>query len=482
VASRAKRIRQLISLRCLGGLGGLCLSGMVNAIQATPPEGAEPQAAPVIEALGDEYQNSITLLQNRFRIDHNVSEITMVFFRQYGSAPVVLVRPDGSKIFQSRAEQENAVWFDADTYDMVTVKDPVPGPWQAVGQIKPHSRIMVISDITLEAQPLPATLFSGEIIKQTATLSNGDKPILEPGFRDVVTLTVELISTNNPNYANFKADNQLIATFEDNGRGMDEKPLDGVFTGQFNLTVPAGEWTPVFKVTTPMFSREQVDPPFMLLENPVSLDVTLAKADEQYHTLLINVDREQVNIDTLLVDGKVRYPNGDIQNFSLTEPTDAARVHPVLAMDEGLFKVKLTAYGQTHSGRDFILDVPEYSFEVNAPQPAPTPEQEPQDLAAAALPTDPTTALQEPPPEADEAMSTGTLITLLAVVNGTILLIVGGTVGYILWRRRQPVASASAQPDLVMQEAPDNSTAKSNPAAKLTKWFARFKKKPPPAD
>lgn len=315
-----------------------------------------------ITTLGSSYQNSIELLRNRFRIDHNVEEVTMVFFRQFGSSPIVLVRPDGSKIFQSQADGERVAWYDSETYDMVHIKNPVPGPWQAVGQILKDSRVMVLSDIKLHAQPLPPIIFSGEILKQTARLSNGGERIDYGPFRDIVQLTIELVSTNNPNFDNFGAPTQEIARYEDNGRGMDERPLDGEFTGQFNLSLAAGEWQPVFRVTTPMFTREQVDPVIQLFETPIMISEVLNGGGENYHKLLIDANRELVDIGSLLIDGKIRFPNGDIQNFSLTEPSTEAREHMIVAYEEGIFRVKLTAYGKTVNGRDFIIDVPEYTF------------------------------------------------------------------------------------------------------------------------
>jgi uncharacterized protein (TIGR03503 family) len=171
--------------------------------------------------LGSDFHNGIELLQNRFRIDFEVDEITMVFFRDFGSAPIVLVRPDGSKIFQSSADGESIFWFDSSTYDMISIKNPMPGPWQAVGQITPKSRVMVISDLALHADPLPSIIFSGEILKQTAYLTNNGVPIDYTAFRDVVELTISLSSTNNPNFNNFGANKEIIAFFEDNGKGMD---------------------------------------------------------------------------------------------------------------------------------------------------------------------------------------------------------------------------------------------------------------------
>ncbi|WP_232364942.1 TIGR03503 family protein [Salinimonas marina] len=443
MASKPKRIIRQLSLVLLAGWS-IAASALQQQEDTVSMASVEPRQ--VIRELGDDYQNSITLLQNRFRVDHNVSEVTMVFFREYGSAPVVLVRPDGSKIFQSRASDENAKWFDADSYDMVTIKEPVPGPWQAVGQIHPQSRVMVVSEIELQAPSLPSMLFSGEILKQTATLTNGGKPIKEPGFREVVELQIELISTNNPNYDNFKSDKQVIATFADNGRGMDEKPGDGIFTGQFNLVIPAGEWTPVFSVTTPMFTREQVDRPFILHNNPINLRTTLAadKPDDAgHHTLHIEVDRDKVDINSLLIDGKVRYPNGDMHNFSLTEPTDAARTYEMVAMEEGRFTVRLTAYGKTRQGRDFILNVPEYSFVVEAEPPPPQ-------AAAADIAVEEPVAVSEEEPSVptpaghntDTAIDDNSLVLILVAVNGTILLVVGSVVGFVLWRRKKASVTA----------------------------------------
>ncbi|MCC2615532.1 TIGR03503 family protein [Aestuariibacter halophilus] len=362
-------------MRVLFGLIGL-LGFPLWAQQAPTTETPPPKEVSPIRSLGGDYHNSIKLLQNRFRIDYQVDEITMVFFREYGSAPVVLVRPDGSKIFQKDANGVDLFWYDASTYDMISIKNPVPGPWQAVGQVLPGSRVMVISDIQLHADPLPDIIFSGEILKQTAYLTNGGEPIDYTEFRDVVSLDIRLISTNNPNFNNFGADAQTIATFEDNGRGMDEKPMDGVFTGQFNLAVPDGEWTPVFVVTTPMFTREQVDPNLMLYPNPINISVQLDSGNEGYHKILIDAEREFVDMETLLIDGKIRFPNGDVQNFSLTESSPNTREHQIINYEYGVYRVKLTAYGNTTSGRDFILDVPEYTFLVDAPEPELPPAAE----------------------------------------------------------------------------------------------------------
>lgn len=436
-----------------------------------------------LEALGDEYQNSIALLQNRFRVDYNVEEITMIFFREYGSAPVVLVRPDGSKFFQSKADDDKITWFDADTFDMITIKNPVPGPWQAVGQVLPNSRVMVVSDIALHADPLPNILFSGEILKSTAYLTNAGKPIDNAAFRNVVNLDIEFVSTNNPNFNNFGSNDQQIAQFEDNGRGMDERPGDGIFTGQFNLKLSSGEWKPVFRVRTPMYTREQVSAPIILYSNPIKIDVELDGGGEGYHKLIIDVNRDLVDISSLLIDGKVRFPNTDIQNFSLTEGGDDAREHLIVAYEEGIFRVKLTAYGTTTDGRDFILDVPEYSFLANEPEPevidplidGKDPIVDGSDLASPD--GEQIEPVNQPSPvmtDTSEDMDPKTMMILLLSINGGILLIgIVAAMIIVIGRRKkagQPAKArktATTERDISLDDEPKG----------LAKLFSIFKKK-----
>ncbi|NDV90020.1 TIGR03503 family protein [Alteromonas sp. 345S023] len=455
---------------------------------------SEPSASPLTE-LGDAYENSIKLLQNRFRVDYNVKELTMVFFREYGSSPVVLVRPDGSKIFQGRHNEEKVEWHDDATYDMVRIKNPMPGPWQAVGQVLPESRLMVVSDLQLIAEPLPTTLFSGEILKSSAYLTNGNEAIDINLFSDVVDLRIDFISTNDSNFDNFGTPDQEIARFEDNGRGMDEQPYDGVFTGQFNLNIAPGEWLPVFSVTTPLFSREQRGDPIILHPNPVTISAEVDGGGEGYHKITIDVDRELVDINSLIVDGKIRFPNTDVQNFSITESTSDAREHLIVAYEEGVYRVKLTAYGTTMDGRDFILDVPEFNFVATAPEPEvidplingedpivdgsePTLRFGVDGENAASKPGFSDTDVGET--KRQEAIDADTFTTILIVANGSILLLglIAAVIIIVMRKKRAISLKTAPTPTKRPKKAiTEEDLSLDNEPSGLKKWLSVFKKK-----
>ena len=357
-------VRFACSLIVLIAAMNIALAQTANTKSASTNLSILDQVVPI----GTEYQNSIKLLNNRFRVDSDVSEVTLIFFRAFGSAPIVLVRPDGSKVYlENDSGDDSFNWFETDTYDMISLKNPMPGPWQAVGNILPGSRVMIIADITLEASPIPEIVFSGETLKQTAFLKNAGSRVDMSTFRDVVALSIDFVSTNNPNFPNFGLGSRSVARFEDNGLGFDEKESDGTFTGQFNLQITEGEWRPIFTVRTPLFSREQVNDKVVLLPNPVIVSVETEYNEDKDHLLSIDVDRDHVKIESLLLDGTIRHPSGEIVRFSYTEVSNEARLVNILNTDYGIYKVNMNVFGVSRSGRDIVLTVPEFSFVTEPP-------------------------------------------------------------------------------------------------------------------
>lgn len=386
-----------------------------------------------IAELGTDFQNAIQFLNNRFRVDNDVDEVTMVFFREQGSAPIVLVRPDGSKVFIEDDEQSDDIrWYETQTYDMISIKNPMPGPWQAVGDILEGSKVMVIANIVLDAQPIPRNIYSGEIIKQTAVLQNDGKQVDFSPFRDVVSLSIDFVSNNNPNYENFGLGSRTIARFQDNGEGLDEVAADGVFTGQFNLSIPSGEWRPTFSIRTPMYNREQINETVILHPNPILITVKIDESNEGDHIVTIDTDGEHIKLDSLLLDGKINHPNGETDNITLTETSDALKVIKVKNDSFGIYRIKLTAFATTTDNREVIINVPEYTFVTVAP---PEPEPLVVEDAASLSNTPPPVMLQQ---DEVEAWSAADTISLVITINLCIMIFGGLGIFLVLNKRKYP--------------------------------------------
>ncbi|WP_337881190.1 TIGR03503 family protein [Rheinheimera sp.] len=387
----------------------------------------DPTGLSLLPPLND--KNQIPLLDNRFRIDYEVAEITLVFFRKRGSASVILVKPDGSKINVINASRQGVDWYDDQSYDLIKIKNPTPGPWQALGQILPESRIMVLTDIELQVDPLPAHLMVGETIKVTARLTNGGEPIAAKDFRDLLRLDVLFISSNNADFENFGAGVVEVTSFADDGRNFDERPRDGIFTGEFRLQMVPGQWQPKYIVKTPLYTRELVQEPVILHKSPIEFIATPATAEGEMHLLTFKLADPEINPKSLALQGKIRFPNNEIQSFTLGEAAGDERVLKIVNFAPGYYKVESTLFAQTNAGRDLVINLPEATFFAEAmakePEPASAEASDQQATQTAAAEKTPEVSQGEPEPNE----GSGPPWTLIIVLN---LLLLGGG-GLAVW-------------------------------------------------
>lgn len=411
-------IKQLLCTQLL--LWCLALNSAFAAVEPTLAEKIDQVRKDGIAILDN---NQIPLLDNRFRIDHNVKEITLLFFRQQGTPPVILVKPDGSKMYATLAIIGEAEWFDEATYDLIRIKEPMPGPWQAIGQLSEGSKVLIVTDFELNVDPLPEIMIEGETIKLTGHFTNNGEPIRARNFRDVITLNVDFISTNNKKFANFGADIQEVTRFKDDGRVYDERPGDGVFTGEFVLNFPSGEWVPKYHIRTPLMTRVLENDPIIVHPNPVTLSVEKTEVADEFHKLTIEVKGDYIKPETMAFQGKVYYPNQDVQSFSITDPIAGPREFNIINYDYGLYRVSISGFGTNANGREFMLEIPEFSFSIDPPpvEESELPPGTAVDENGFPISAADQMAQQEPIPEPVD--NTGTIIMIVA---GNLLLIILG--------------------------------------------------------
>lgn len=402
--------------------------------------------------------NQIPLLENRFRIDDGIESITMVLFRRPGTASVVLVRPDGSKVFYNTAKQHGIRWHDAASYDLIEITNPMPGPWQALGRILPESKILVLTDVELDVDPLPKSLMVGENFKLTARLKDGEQIVNARDFKDILTLQVIFISTNNKEHENFGRGIVEVATFRDDGRGYDASARDGIFTGEIKLNFGAGEWIPKYTVRTPLYTRELEQAPIVIEPAPVQLVITAASAEQSHHLVRLEPVSDLVDASKLLFQGQVSYPDGVVEAFSITEPGQAMQ----FAMENrgyGSYILNIGVFGQMTDGREFVLELPEERFLVTM--------QAREAPALAALPEEtiaPDNPIPETAPETPFPWGWVIAINLLILTSGAVAIWfvwVGKPISMLLfWRKKNTKASTAAQGDA--SATPDKKAQKNN--------------------
>lgn len=333
-----------------------------GVLSLTNPSRAADNEHNIVELLNSPIGQQIPMADERFRIDYAIDEITLAFFRIHDTAPVVVTLPDGTKWYASRHPKDQVEWHSGHDYDLINIKKPMPGPWQVSGRIRPESRVMVVSDVEFHPEAFPPLVFVGERLKLTGRLTQAGEPIEQRDFRNVIRLELFFQSTNKPQYDNFGQPPVRVGEFLDDGRLMDEVPRDGVFTGQFNLDMAAGEYVPRYHVKTPLYDRIFEAKPMLVQRQPVRPKITVSSVEGEAHVLAFVVDEEFVQKGDIVITGRVNYPNGEHQQIAISTAQGDELTLPIPSYTFGTFEIRTHLSGTDINGREFQAEMANLDF------------------------------------------------------------------------------------------------------------------------
>ena len=372
--------------------------------------------------------SDIPLLDNRFRIDYGVKEITFIIKRKPGTPSVILVRPDGSKLYVGKVTPPDVGWLTQQDQDLITVRNPMPGPWQAIGEVDPDNRVRLLTDIRLESEPLPARLYQGERVKlQSRLLIDGAAPGAGYYLSDL-GMTVKLQQFNDAAQSGEPIVEETLGHYLDDGKGLDEVPGDGVLTAEAVLDVPAGKYRALYSSGNQVFSRAQSQ---QVLLFPWPLSYTLdAPSGDIGARLSLLIDADELDPASVVIQGKA------IDSAGVSMAFNAVATEPRLGVDlsalkaAGQYRVEATLFGTTRLGREVQLQLPVKSFTI-MPPPAPTPSA-----------VSPTSAAVQTKAKFEERESPVWLPWALG--GGGLLLLLLGAGGFILLQKRRTLHKAMA--------------------------------------
>ncbi|MCG6436771.1 TIGR03503 family protein [Vibrio parahaemolyticus] len=265
-------------------------------------------------------ESAMSLLDNRFRVDPTIEQITFLVYREQSSQPVVLVRPDGKKYY-AWGSYDNVRWYQEPSLDIISVDNPMPGPWQAVGKVTPKNNIRLISHFKLSTDVFPNRLYNGEALKFTARLTSDDKPLVLRDFLDRVNLRVtftKFVENEDELIKEARPVPMIIGEFSDDGRGLDEQAGDGVFTVQLPIEVEPGKYRARITSGNGVFLRAQ-EQVILVYPNPVSRTFIQSRSPEKPHQLVVSGEQGMiapgsiaVNVEQNAPDGFITYSQGQV--------------------------------------------------------------------------------------------------------------------------------------------------------------------------
>ena len=372
--------------------------------------------------------SDIPLLDNRFRIDYGVKEITFIITRKPGTPSVILVRPDGSKLYVGKVRPPEVGWLALKDQDLITVRNPMPGPWQAIGEVDPDNRVRLLSDIRVASDPLPARLYQGERVKlQSRLLIDGASPGAGYYLSDL-GMTVKLQQFNDAAQRGEPILEETLGHYLDDGKGLDEVPGDGVLTAEAVLDVPAGKYRALYSTGNEVFSRAESQQ-VLLYPLPVSYTLAAPSGDAGARLSLV-IDGEELDPASVVIQGKASDGTGRSLDFSEVAREPSFGVDLSALKGAGQYQVEATLFATTRLGREVRLQLPVKSFTI-MPPPAPIPS------AASA-----TSAAKPAKAKFEERESPVWLPWALG--GGGVLLLLLGAGGFILLQKRRTLRKAMA--------------------------------------
>ncbi|QGU31899.1 vWA domain-containing protein [Thermochromatium tepidum] len=137
---------------------------------------------------------TVPIQGNRFQIDDQVREFTLLAFRPEGGQSQ-LTTPDGERIRADRPAP-GVVWRSEAGYDLVTISNPKPGQWRIRGVEDPDNRVVILTDLGIEVAPVPNAVGLGESPKLESWLTDHNQQVTRPEV--VGVLSAKVIVTSAP--------------------------------------------------------------------------------------------------------------------------------------------------------------------------------------------------------------------------------------------------------------------------------------------
>lgn len=151
-----------------------------SALQRTFLHMLEQAAAPT----------TVPLQGNHFEIDDQVSEFTLLAFRD-PAGQTALTSPTGED-YSASSHPDAVSWRAEGDYDLVTLKTPKAGRWTLKGVTDPDNRVVVVTDLGMELGGLPNTLAAGSAAHLEAWLTAHGQPITRRDFLQLATAQASL--------------------------------------------------------------------------------------------------------------------------------------------------------------------------------------------------------------------------------------------------------------------------------------------------
>ncbi|MFN2381146.1 MAG: VWA domain-containing protein [Guyparkeria sp.] len=380
-------------------------------------------------------RTGVPLVENRFRVDGSISELTLVVFREADAEPTRIQIPDGGEIDRQTASAlSDWRWDDSAGRDLITISDPPAGSWRILAAEDPDNRALVITDLKLAMPGLPSRVFPGEMIDGGLQLTNRGEPIVEPRLTNDLQAQIDV---NDPQ-------DKRIESFELNDIGADPDVLGGDSRYDFRVQLEgeSGIYTLEGRASGPTFER--------VIRKKIALARTLPFATRVVRPQLAaredggreDADERDAPAARLIIEQDVAFLDPSTSRLKARIECDTGESTAIEAsLDQATHRIELprvdgsdcrvtgSISGKSNDGREIRLP-------LDQPIPPPVPTR-------AAGPDEPEPDDQADEPANDEADGNPIVATLLGLGALALIALLGLAWRLIARRQRRQLIEAA---------------------------------------
>jgi uncharacterized protein (TIGR03503 family) len=374
--------------------------------------------------------DTIELEGDKFTVDKSISELTLLIFRPKGSKPTQLYPPD-STIINSR-QKGKSTWRSDEGYDLITIKKPTVGVWKIDAYSDPDNRLMVVTDLKLKLDEVPAYVTPSEPITISAELHNKGKKISKDSFLRLVTFDLRHTIEND-------TENQLTLIHN-------EVPKDkGQYLHQFDGPLVEGKHSFIVTIDSRTFNRsKRFD---VEVQWPVKVNIKTT-ANPGTYRLTVEAREEYLKAGTLQPDIQIKAPDGEQFALKLNNISGVWQAQ-FNANQTGLFQAHIKVSGQKNNGENQEYDLGAFSM-VGVYKPAENIIESSNLTEVKDL--EPIEAEVTPLNATDEKTNWTQVMIIVGVSNLLLILIAGGI--FFVLRRRSKNAGISLDDELTDEFKP----------------------------
>ncbi len=284
-------------------------------------------------------RDTVPLDDNHFKIDKSVKEMTLLVFRAEGSKSTELILPNQSRINLKKIPK-TVHWHSEGNYDLITIAKPMPGQWQIIADVDPDNRVMVVTDLKLKTTNLPNNILVGETFDFDVSLTDKNKQIVRQNFLKLVD-------------AELKEESDIVEPVK---RSLNAEQKKGLYRTHVGDNFKAGRNDVVVTMTSPTFERQRRQS-INVVETPFKIDVEQLKDQaSRTHRISLTPDTDLIKTDKMSIAAMLTAEDGSEWSYDVMKVADNEWQLTLADLQVGeKYTVALQVRAQTVKGRPLFL-------------------------------------------------------------------------------------------------------------------------------